>query len=381
MRITIDGRFLGPRLTGLGRYVAKIAEELQQIDDRNRYTVLLGSKNWDDFLPERRNFETALADVPWYSVAEQVRMPRIVSRTRPDLVHFPNFNIPLAYRGPFIVTIHDLIKDQFGPSAAAASQSRGTRLKYHVYRRIVRAAAHRARLVLVPSEAVRSGLIEMFDVSYDKVVVTPEAADHVFTSDTAEPNQEDVLARYGIREPYVLYVGNAYPYKNLESVIDALAEIPPPLFLVNPCSRDVFYPRLRQRAAERSVADRLILPGFVPDRDLAVVYRRARAYVFPSLAEGFGIPALEAMASGVPVACSDIPVMREVCADAAVYFSPNDPADIAGSLMRLNSDQLVRSDLVGRGRRRAEEFSWRRTAELTLDAYLRAVPEAGAERR
>ncbi|HEX6489368.1 MAG TPA: glycosyltransferase family 1 protein [Candidatus Dormibacteraeota bacterium] len=380
LRITIDARFLGPRLSGLGRYVSKLVEELQRIDDRNRYTVLLSRSNWSDFVPARSNFQRALADVGWYTFGEQLRMPGILSRTRPDLVHFPNFNFPLVYRGPFVATIHDLIKSQFGPAQAAASESPVVLLKHQVYKRTIAAAVTRARLILVPSAAVRTELVKSLGVREDNIIVTPEAAEAVFLDQTSTQQDHDVLERYGIREPFVLYVGNAYPYKNVESVIDALTHISEPLFLVNPCSRDAFYPRLRRRAKERQVEDRLILPGFVPDQDLAVLFRRARVYVFPSLAEGFGIPALEAMASGLPVACSDIPVLHETCGDAAMYFSPRDPAGIAAAVNQLLSDDGLRAELVRAGKARAAVFSWRRTAELTLAAYQRAASPEGAAR-
>lgn len=378
LRVTIDARFLGPRLTGLGRYVGALVEELEGIDDGAEYTILLRSSNWDDYVPRRRNFRRSLADVPWYTVSEQLRMPRILARTRPDLVHFPNFNIPLAYTGPFVLTIHDLIKSEMGPAAALAGRSPGTLLKYQVYKRIVQAAAQRARLVLVPAEAVRETLVDLVGISDQKIIVTPEAAHSVFLRELDTADQDAVLGRYGIREPYILYVGNAYPYKNLESVIDALPLVPEPLYFVNPCSRDVFYPRLRRHALEKGVSERLILPGFVPDDDLAVLYRRARAYVFPSLAEGFGIPALEAMASGLPVACSDIPVLREVCGDAAIYFEPKNPLDIASAIRRLTSDEQMRRSLASAGRRRSAAFTWRRTAELTQAAYHQAASLGGA---
>lgn len=380
-RITIDARFLGPRLTGLGRYVSKLVEELQAIDDRNQYTVLLNRSNWSDFVPARANFQRALADVGWYTFAEQLRMPGILSRTRPDLVHFPNFNFPLAYRGPFVVTILDLIKSQFGPAGAATSQAPGVLLKHQVYKLTIAAAVKRARLSLALSAAVRTQMVEMFGAREENIVVTPLAAESVFLDQSAAPQDQDVLERYGVREPFLLYVGNAYPYKNVESVIDALPDIPEPLFLVNPCARDAFYPRLRQRAAARRVEHRLHLPGFVPDQDLAVLYRRARAYVFPSLAEGFGIPALEAMASGLPVACSDIPVLRETCGDAALYFSPQDPSSIASVVGRLVADEDTRRGLVEAGRVRAAAFTWRRTAELTLSAYQRALSPGAARQR
>lgn len=381
LRITIDARFLGARVTGLGRYVTKLVEELQRLDDANHYSVLLNASNWGDFVPERHNFERSTANVPWYTVMEQLRMPRIVSRTRPDLVHFPNYNFPLAYRGPFVVTIHDLIKGELGPAQTLASRSPAALLKYAVYKRTIRAAAERARMVLVPAEAVRDQLIEVWRMPREKIMVTPEAADAVFLRESDGSDEGAVLRRHGIRQPYVLYVGNAYPYKNLEAVIDALPSIPEPLFLVNPCSRDTFYPRLRRRAEERQVAHRLILPGFVPDADLALLYRRARAYVFPSLAEGFGIPALEAMASGLPVACSDIAVLREVCGDAALFFSPREPSSIASAVTSLISDERLRNELATAGRARAAAFSWRRTAELTRDAYLRAASAEAAARR
>lgn len=377
MRVLIDARFLGPEGTGIGRYTEKLLENLQVIDQTNDYYVVLRTSNFDLFHPTNPNFRKVLADARWYSIKEQLLIPKILLSIKPDLVHFPHFNIPVTYTGKFVVTIHDLIKSDFASTSSSTRVPLVYWTKHFVYEQVVRLAVQRARQIIVPTNTIKEKVIKQLGTPEGKINVTYEAADEKFfewgEKELVKSNELRVLSKYHIKKPFIIYVGNAYPYKNLDRLLESLKILPNNLSLVNPSARSVFYERLADKARQEGLSDRVILPGFVPDEDLAVLYQAAEAYVFPTLSEGFGIPALEAMASKLPVVCSDIPVLREVCGDNAMYFDPLNVQDIAQKINLVISDKKVKSRLVEEGLERARQFSWRKMAAQTLRIYEEAV--------
>ena len=202
--------------------------------------------------------------------------------------------------------------------------------------------------------------------------MTYEAADEMIAS---ERTPLDLAAR-GVTKPYFLYVGNAYPHKNLETLLVAFRrlrdeKLEARLVLVG--KSDYFHERIRAEAARLGLEKDVIFWGFAPDRELAELYRRARAYVFPSLLEGFGLPPLEAMRYGIPVAAAGNSCLPEVLGDAAAYFEPTDVADMARVMRRVFEDEALRRNLGEKGPRRVANFSWRRCAEETLKVYDHAL--------
>ncbi len=377
MKIVLDARFLGPEGTGIGRYTEKLLENLQLIDQTNDYWIVLRTSNFDLFTPTNPNFRKVIADARWYSVKEQLLIPKILLRLKPDLVHFPHFNIPLAYRGKYVVTIHDLIKSDFAGKAASTRAPLVYWTKHFVYERLVRQAVRQARRVIVPTNTIKDKVVAKLGTDPEKILVTYEAADEKFFQwgESPPPTNKlvEVLKKYQIKQPFIIYVGNAYPYKNLGRLLKALKLLPDNIQLVNPSARSVFYERLAEQAKDEGLSERVILPGYVPDEDLAVLYHAAEAYVFPTLSEGFGIPALEAMASRLPVVCSDIPVLREVCGDNALYFDPTSETDMADKINSVLKDKKLREQLIREGLERARQFSWRKMAAQTLGIYQEAV--------
>lgn len=377
MKILIDGRFLGPEGTGIGRYTEKLLENLQTIDRVNEYFVMLRSENFDLFQPTNPNFRKVLADAKWYTLKEQVTLPKIILSIRPDLIHFPHFNIPVTYRGKYVVTIHDLIKSDFASQASSTRAPLVYWAKHFVYERVVRLAVRRARQVIVPTNTIKEKVIKQLGTPEDKINVTYEAAEEKFfawgEAKLSESEIKKVLDKYHVKTPFIIYVGNSYPYKNLDRLLEALKLLPSNLSLVNPSPRSIFRERLGEKARELGLSDRVFLPGYVPDEDLSVLYRGAEAYVFPTLSEGFGIPPLEAMASKLPVVCSDIPVLREVCGDNALYFDPLNVGDIASKITQVLDDKKLRTYLIAQGLERAKQFSWRKMAAQTLKIYEEAV--------
>lgn len=368
MKVLIDARFYGLENAGIGRYVINLVDQLQEIDQKTSYTIFLKEKYFKTLkLPG--NWTKVRVDIPHYSLAEQLLLPKVLSSEKFDLVHFPHFNLPLAFSGPFVLTIHDLIKHT---SRGRQTTTRAPFLywpKYVGYKVVFSNAVRRAKKVFVPSRWVKQELGKNYPDVLGKLVVTYEGVDEVFEKRAENRKKTAILKKYKIKKPYVVYAGSAYPHKNLERLVEATKTLEGRVDLVLASSRNVFLKRLESYLKQTGAKNTAVL-GFVPDEDLAVLYQEAQAFVFPTLSEGFGLPGLEAMATGTPVICSDIPVLREVYADAALYFNPEDAQDIVRKIEEvLGFNEKTRQDIIAKGQKRAKSFSWRKMAKQTLKTY------------
>jgi len=374
MRIGIDARFLGPEGTGLGRYVQELILHLEDLDKKNEYIIFLRRQNFDFYKAKNKNFKKVLANTRWYSLKEQVILPFIFSSQKLDLLHVPHFNVPIFYPGKMVVTIHDLIKSEFASLSATTRVAPVYFFKHFGYKAILRIALWRSQQIFVPSHQIAQKLQEKMKIAGEKITVTYEASS---LSDKQQVTSgKNILEKYEIEKPFLLYVGNAYPYKNLDNLLKALSILIHNLEfsihglkLVNPCSRSVFYERLAQKAKDMELSDKVILPGFVPDEELAVLFQQAEAYVFPSFSEGFGIPGLDAMALGTPVICSNILTLKEIYGVAALYFDPYSKEDIAEKIGKVLTNEKLRQDLIKKGKKQVQKYSWRKMAKETLEIY------------
>lgn len=392
MKIGIDARFYG--ITGIGRYAQNLIRELEKIDQKNEYVVFLWKKTFDKYQPHDPRFKKVLADYPLYSFLEQLMMPISIWRQRVDLMHFTNFNVPVLYFGKYVVTIHDLIHQEHSTFGST------TRFKlYYLFKRLIyswaiRWTAWRARKVIVPSEDAKKDMVEKLRVSSEKVVVTYEGLDvalNVKSQIPASPaggsnvKWEEVLDRYGIKKPYLLYVATMYPHKNHERLLQAFRQLIDEndrwsnLQLVLVGKVDFFSDRVKRQVEELGLSQRVILPGYLstngytPDEDLRVLYQHAVAYVFPSLKEGFGIPILEAWSAGLPVVASNASSIPEVGGDAVLYFDPYNTDDITKKIKRIITDEKLRRDLVEKGQNRLKTFSWNKMAKETASVYRESL--------
>lgn len=393
MKIVIDARFFGTE-TGIGRYVKELIENLERVDLENQYVIFLSAKNFELYRPQNPNFQKKLADIKWYSLAEQFKIGRLVDAERADLAHFPHFNVPIFCRTPYIVTIHDLILRHFPTSAASTKNPIIFYVKYFAYNFILKMAIRRARKIIVPSYFVRNDIIKHFASTFlplykgedrgggfaDKIRVIYEGLANLPRTGLGE----EYLKAKGIAPPYLLYIGNCYPHKNLEKLIEAFEIIsptyPPPqggggtrrgLQLVLVGKRDYFSKRLEENITKRYTlnAKRCIFYGYATDEELSTLYKHAALYVFPSLMEGFGLPPLEALSFGLPSAVSDIPVFHEILGEAAFYFNPNDPADMAAAITDALQNTESRSKILEEGRRVLSRYNRHNHAEKIKETY------------
>ncbi len=375
LKIVIDGRMINE--SGIGRYIRNLLIQLQGIDKTNEYFILHLKDNYDT-LVYHNNFHKILADFRWYGVAEQIKLLRLLKEFKPDLVHFPHFNVPLLYDGKFIVTIHDLIHQHFSMQRSTAHGPVIYKLKQLGYRKVFNAAVKKANKILVPSNFVKNQLMDDWYVDSGKVAVTREAVDDKILTIVNKMNKKeslDLIGKFGIRKPYIFYVGNAHPHKNVERLIRMFREVGgvrekyPGLSLVLSGNDHYFWQRLKKEYHDKGI----VYTGFISDEELVGLYKNAQAFVMPSLEEGFGIPILEAMACGCPVVSSNAGSLPEVGGDAAIYFDPENQEEMVKKAeMVLGSDRL-KKELIGKGLKKYKQFSWKKLAEETLEVYNQCV--------
>lgn len=377
MRIGIDARFYGTLGKGLGRYTAELITALESLDSSNEYWIFLRRANFSEYHPASPRFHKVVADYPWYGFREQLWWPWVLLRYRFDLMHFPHFNVPVFYYRRFVVTIHDLILLHFPTIKATQLPPFLYWVKYALYRGVITWAAMRAQSILTVSQFTADDLRRVFPWIRDKVTVTPEGVPNAVFWHPPEitiaflSRSELLSTPDGQLLPYVLVVGNAYPHKNLECVLTCARHFPQLIFV---CvgKTDYFFETIERRAADLELKN-MRFPGFVPDTELALLYRHAALYLFPSHYEGFGLPALEAAAHGVPVVANKCGALLEVLGDAALFFDARDVnagcEAIATLLDPLNEHR--RRHLIQRGFERLRHFSWKHMARQTLALYER----------
>ncbi|MDO8667543.1 MAG: glycosyltransferase family 1 protein [bacterium] len=374
-RIGIDARFYGPVGKGLGRYTQEIVDNIIKLDRKNEYVVFLRRENFHSFNSNNPKVKKVLADIKWYGLAEQILLPFYIWRERLSLMHFSHFNVPVFCPVKFVVTIHDLILIKFPTRRATTLAPMIYKIKNFFYKIVITLAVKRARKVIAVSEYTKLDLVRQFKIKPEKVRAVYEgASEFSHCCGARDEKADDILNKYGITKPYLLYVGNAYPHKNLEGLIRVFSEIiknKPDLKLVLVGKEDYFYSRLKQSAINQVGA--VIFPGYVPDEDLRVLYAKARAYVFPSLYEGFGLPALEAMAFGLPVASSNKTCLPEILGEAAVYFNPENEAEMKEKIELVVKDENLRQELIKRGYEQVKKYRWIECAQKTLAVYNEAL--------
>lgn len=355
--IAIDARIIN---SSTGRYIERLLYYLGQIDTTNHYVVLVREKDKDYWQPTNPNFEVQVAEFDNYSLAEQTGFLKFLNHLNADLVHFCMPQQPILYRGKHITTVHDL-------TLLATYNSDKNWFVFHakqlvgrfVFWYIARSSVH----ILCPTLYTKHTYQQFARISPSKLTVTYEAADTVSAAPVAYTPLHD--------QKFILYVGQQSDYKNIPRLIEAhqkLRKHHPGLKLVLVGSLNDAAKR-NQAQAENSGYSDVLFTGFVDDATLAWLYQNCQAYVFPSLMEGFGLPGLEAMAYGAPVASSQATCLPEVYGDAALYFDPHNTDEMAAVIDRLISDESLRAEQIKKGTLQHQKYSWRRMAEQTLDVY------------
>ncbi len=361
--IVIDARI---RRSGTGRYVDRLVEHLQAVDtDQHHYSVLVQPS--DDWQPSSDNFKRINCDIPQFSLnlLDQIRFTLELYKLKPDLVHFPMNQQPLLFFKPVVTSTLDLTMLRF--TRAGKTPVPIFKLKMLAYRFLFWYSNKKSRHIITLTKFVQKDLAKHYPFTANKTTTTYCASEPPLPVKAKLPSFIDP------KTPFLLYVGTAFPHKNLETLAKAflvLSKQMPAIKLILVGQKEQYYEALEVKLSKIPEAKKSILiTGFVPDEELKWLYENTAAYVFPSLSEGFGLPGLEAMIHGAPVVSSNATCLPEVYKDAAEYFDPKNVEEMADAIQKVLSDDKLRKRLIKRGNVVANSYSWRRMAEQTLDVY------------
>lgn len=375
-RIGIDARFYGPiSQKGLGRYTKEIVDGITGVDARNEYIIFLTKNNFEEFKTNNPNVKKVLANAIWYSVAEQIKMPFLIWREKLDLMHFTHFNVPIFCPTKFIVTIHDLILTKHPTQRASRLGPILYRIKNLAYRFTIFWAVTRSKAIITVSRFTKDDIIKTFKAANKKIFVTYEGVSNNLKKNYLDDDKK-VLLRYNIIKKYLLYVGNAYPHKNLESLIEIFPNIKekyPDIQLIFVGKKDYFYQQLINKAKKNKYQKSIIFTGHISDSELISLYKNAQAFVFPSLFEGFGLPPLEAMHHNCPVLSSNKTCLPEILGDACLFFDPHNKKEYINQILKLLGDPNIQDELIQKGKLQIKKYNWQTCIKQTLKIYQQFI--------
>jgi len=356
-KIIIDARESG---TTTGRYIDKLIEHLYKLESKHTFIILAKAERTEYLSGIARDFTIIQTPFDEFSFDEQIGLKRQIEGLHPDLVHFGMVQQPIFYKGRVVTTMHDLTTMRFrNPDKNPVVFT----IKQQVYKWVNTRVARKSDAIIVPTKYVMDDIIDFANINPDKITITYEAADLITDAPTPVTSVQG--------RPFIMYVGRPTPHKNLGRLIEAYTAMQatrPNLHLVLVGKKDANYDRHAAYIAEHSIPN-VALTGFVSEGQLRWLYENCAAYTFPSLSEGFGLPAVEAMLHGAPVVASNATCIPEVLGNAASYFDPLNVDDIVTKVSEVIDDPILREDLAAKGKVQAAKYSWDRMAKQTLDIY------------
>jgi len=366
--VAIDVRHLGD--FGYGTYIRNLIRAMGELERELQFVLIAKAGGVGELGPLPPNFRMVAYPREDSNLFENFAFPWFVRRLGADVIHIPLNNVPIFMPKPYIVTIHDMSSLMFD----YASDPQG---RLHLWR--FRRGLLRADRVIAVSGATRRDVLNLMNIPASRVLKIYNAIDPGFlTIESDAKKRQEVLDRYQIDYPYLLYAGSVNPRKNVARIVEALALLRQDL-VEHPKYKDLRlviigdqmskYPALRRAVHQSRVKDVVRFLGFVKREELKVFYQQAEVFVFPSLYEGFGLPPLEAMALGTPVVSSGVSALPEVVGDAAMIVKPENVFDIARGVREVLLDDGLRSDLIAKGHQQVKRFSWYDTARQVLETY------------
>lgn len=360
MHIAIDARIIN---STTGTYVERLVSYLQDVDTVNQYSILVPSKDFDFFRPSNPNFTVIPADFDNYSFAEQLGFKRFLEDLSPDLVHFCMPQQPLLYHGKHVTTVHDLILFKTYNSDKNWFIYHAKRL---VGRYLFKKIAKTNQYIITPTEFTKKEYVEFSHIPEDRVIVTYESTD---------PAPDTSVAYKHPFKRFILYVGQQSDYKNIKRLGDAhqkLLAVYPDLGLILVGKKNASA-LINEAYFTKKGYKNILFTDFIESAQRDWLFQHCTAYVFPSLMEGFGLPALEAMGYGAPVVSSNATCLPEIYQDAAHYFNPTNTDDIARAIEDVLTDDVLRTSLIKKGYAQIRKYSWKRMAEQTHTIYMNAL--------
>lgn len=365
--IVIDARV---RRASTGRYSDRLVEHLQDIDHFHRYTILVQPD--DPWKMRAKNFTTVPLPYPQFSYnpLDQIGYAWKLYRLKPDLVHFTMTQQPMLYFGKIVTTTHDLTMFNFvrrgtTPPAIFA-------FKMFLYKVLFRWSHMKSNKIVVPTKYVEDALSSYQPATKDKIVVTYESGELPKTGPAEKPSI------IGEHDKFIMYLGTGFPHKNLERLVDAfdiLHKKHPELKLIFVGKKEKHYEALEQLIQSHPSSKQIIVAGYLPDEQAKWLHQHCQAYIFPSMSEGFGLPALESMGYGAAVVSANVTSMPELYEDAAYYFNPYNVQDMADKINDVLTNKKLRDTLRKKARPQYEKYSWHKMAEETLTVYKEVLGE------
>jgi len=375
MRVAIDIRRAGD--FGVGTYIRNIVLQLAQLDTTTQYLLIGRRQHLEELSDLPANFELVEYAAEPESFRTHLHLPFVLRRRRIDILHMPWFYAPALMPARLVITVHDLT-DVLSPPTGSSSVVQAGRLFF------ARRALKNASRILSVSHASKRELSRAFAISENKIEVIYNAVYERFLREPLPADADRILERHAVNYPFVLYAGNIKPQKNLARLIEAFAVAKADLRdhpelaqlkLIVIGDELTQHPDLRRAVVRSRIREDVRFLGFVPLPVLRVFYARARAFLFPSLYEGFGLPPLEAMAHGTPVLTSNVSSLPEVFSQAALLVNPENVFEIARGIRQILTEGVLRESLARRGRELVERFSWRRSAEQVRAVYEAVMAE------
>ncbi len=386
MRIGIDARFYGK--AGPGRYTKSIVQHLEKVDAENEYIIFLTTEGYKEYQPSNRNFKKVLANHSWYSFDEQTRFLLKVIKLNLDLYYVPHFNIPVLYPGKIITAIPDMTMHKFSTRFSTTLPKWYFVIKKAVYKMVFWWAVFRSYKVIVPSQTVLDEFIKYIKgIPKSKYVLAYEGVDPDYF--IKHQNPKEVLSKYGITRPFILYVGSMYEHKNVPGMIDMFRVLKNKYGFtgqfVMAGKKDMFATEIYEKIKADGLENDILLPAFhdtsapsdknivVSDLEVIALRQKALVYVIAAFTEGFSLTALEGMIHGLPAVISDIECHHEVYGDSVLYFDPHSAEDMAKKVYEMLTNKELRDGYIAKGYAQAKKYDWAKTAEITLEVFKKAL--------
>lgn len=366
MKIGIDARIYGPKHGGIGRYVEQLLKQIDlQENKQDEFVVFMMQDDVNTINFKNKKIKKVVADIKWYSAREQISLTKIIKKEKLDIMHFTHFNVPLNYNDKFIVTIHDLIMYHFSRKEATTKSFLVYNIKDFIHKIVTNHAAKKAEHIIAVSEFTKQDIINTLEINADKISVVYQGVTKLNSHTLHSKNQSK----------YLLYVGSAYPHKNLNKLLEAFNIFSfnnRDVKLIIAGKKDRFYERL-QNSDQYKFCKNVELKLGISDDELADLYSNASAFVFPSLYEGFGLPPIEAMQFYLPVLSSSRSCLPEVLGEAALYEDPEEVEAFANAIEKIIFDEEIRQEIVSNIYKELTRYSWENCVKKTMSIYRQNV--------
>ncbi len=366
-KIGIDARMYGYAQTGIGNYIRHLLKYIFELDKENNYVIFLLPEEYDNFELPNERIRKIKVSAKWYGWKEQILFPIELYKENLDLMHFTHFNSPVLYFKKSIVTIHD-VTPYFFPGHKMKSVIRKIG-----FRTVFFSSVKKASKVIAVSENTKSDIVKYFKIKENKIKVIYEGADSQFKIINNNQKITEIKKKYNITKPFIFYTGVWRNHKNLVGLVKAFGVLKNKYKLnyqlVLGGKEDPYYPEVRKTWEKLGLEKKIIRTGFIKQEELPLFYNAAEIFVIPSFYEGFGLIGLEAMACGTPVVSSNKTSLPEVLGDAAIYFNPNNPEEMAEKMKLVLTDKKLYNELREKGFRQIRKYSWERMGRETMEIY------------